>query len=751
MKPKFKMFIVALFFVIACMTVVACSNNSESDVVSITNKPENGIIAITDEKDQYQLSVSNAENLSWESSNENIAEVSDSGLLTLKNEGVTEITAFNEQMSDSFLLTVQDNRTYGALTITGLPENNELNLNSEAIQLNYNYEGDGDFSFSYLSSNPSVATVSAQGVLTPISQGSTTITVACNERLKLKTSVLLNVIGNRAETITIENIPAYNTILKGNSYELTVSVLPSDSMDSDIVWSSSDTDKAIINENGQITALNTGNVDITARLENNENISDTITLQIDELKDYSENFKYASIKDGMIVDIGPEITYQNSQAEIIEFEEDRALQLTTKANGQWNEFDIKFKGLSAGNYKFTLKFKVESGDYTGEIIKGSGAAFTTIWKTIKNNDDYSFYFNIDAVGDCNFKFTTVKTDASATVIIDDILLEKVASEIPAIQVKSSYSEDFNKAELASPYLVECNGTLFMPDSYTSVALVSDDNGGQALRITKSDKTEYGAIAYSFGEVPAGRYKLTLDLYGDKQEQVAIIQLFKLSWENGYLNGEVIHADDYIDKVASISRNTYELFISLSEDHTNFAFGLALNQNTSSSITIDNLKLEKLNCVEETFDGTIDSKNYGTDVPTGGYAGIYLAGRSTTSTVFSDGGAVAKQKNGSLTVTGDTSNWKAVYLNVGYVKAGTYKVSIDYTLSTGNFSGHIMVRKNNDTAVAYKTLNECKEEDSTYSFKITVEADIEKLLIGFASNQMDAFEITLDNFKFEELK
>ena len=113
------------------------------------------------------------------------------------------------------------------------------------------------------SSNPSVASISAAGLVTALSEGTTTITAAADgKKGECKVSVV------KAATVTEVKLDKTElTLFEGEEETLTATVIPSDAtLREEITWSSSNTHVATV-DGGKVTAVEMGSATISASLE----------------------------------------------------------------------------------------------------------------------------------------------------------------------------------------------------------------------------------------------------------------------------------------------------------------------------------------------------------------------------------------------------------------------------------------------------------------------------------------------------
>ena len=119
-----------------------------------------------------------------------------------------------------------------------------------------------DKSVTWSSSNPSVATVDAAGLLTAVAPGAADITVTTTDGGKtFTTSVTVN-----AKIIKVENVmvaPTSLTLTEGETFVLAGEVNPSNATDKSVSWSTSNSSVATVDASGKVTAVSAGTATIT--------------------------------------------------------------------------------------------------------------------------------------------------------------------------------------------------------------------------------------------------------------------------------------------------------------------------------------------------------------------------------------------------------------------------------------------------------------------------------------------------------
>lgn len=129
------------------------------------------------------------------------------------------------------------------LTLTILPENASVK------------------SGTWASSDEAVATVSQNGTVTAVAEGTAVITVTAGSK---SATCNVTVTAERIEIESIEISPAEVTLTQiGETAQLTVKIMPEDATYTDMTWTSSDESIATVTQEGLVTAVAEGNATLT--------------------------------------------------------------------------------------------------------------------------------------------------------------------------------------------------------------------------------------------------------------------------------------------------------------------------------------------------------------------------------------------------------------------------------------------------------------------------------------------------------
>ena len=166
--------------------------------------------------------------------------------------------------------------------------NENIKLNSDKISLDIGASFDlkitlipsnGNEIIKYESSDENIATISENGQIVGISEGTATIIVTV-EGTDLKKECSVSVSNN---IIIVNQLFVKSEDVKlnvGETYQLDVTVTPVNAVDKSLTFSSSKEDIATVSSEGVITALKDGNAKITIKSTSNPNVELVVRLSI---------------------------------------------------------------------------------------------------------------------------------------------------------------------------------------------------------------------------------------------------------------------------------------------------------------------------------------------------------------------------------------------------------------------------------------------------------------------------------------
>lgn len=228
------------------------------DTISISNQPSTMIVG---EKVALEWTVtyySGSSSVSWSSSDEDVLSAS-GGLLNAKSPGTTTVTATLHNGAKTFKVTVKE-IPVTSVSIAGAPERLELNqsapLSASIEPSNATYQ---DVTWS--SSNPEVAAVDASGRVSAVSPG--TAAIMLESKNGKKDTVSIEVFSVPPETVSFVGLGDAEMEI-GSSGTLQAKVLPDNTTDKTVNWSSSAPDIIAVSATGDYECLKEGSAVITA-------------------------------------------------------------------------------------------------------------------------------------------------------------------------------------------------------------------------------------------------------------------------------------------------------------------------------------------------------------------------------------------------------------------------------------------------------------------------------------------------------
>lgn len=236
-------------------------------------------------------------NLTWSSSDETVATVDETGLVTAVGAGEADVTV---SVADANISSTTHIKVVILPTGVEAPETLSLELNGEATKAlgaKMTPEDATDVKLAYLSSDESVATVDESGNVTAVGVGECTITTtivadttATAEDAGVDSEMLVVPENAKAETkvtvtTKVEQIALSKTegvLTVGNSVTITATVTPDNATNATVNWTSSDEKVATVDSNGKVTAVAAGNATIKATSESDGDVSADYALTVNK-------------------------------------------------------------------------------------------------------------------------------------------------------------------------------------------------------------------------------------------------------------------------------------------------------------------------------------------------------------------------------------------------------------------------------------------------------------------------------------
>lgn len=272
------------FYIVLCLLtlfLVACGG--EEGPVDPVVKPEDEI-SFTIEETSIALELGETKkltitkkgnkdfNLVFSSSNSEVVKVEE-GKLTAVSVGEATITiAIENKENTKKEIKVKVNEP--TLTLTGKSKM----LSNESQQLTYTLTSKLVETITWTSSNTEIATVDDKGNVVAIKGGKVTITAeAMTSKVKGTITIEIEQVIVNPESIKIETNS--EKVYLDTPLKLKATVLPTGA-NQEVIWSTTNTSRATIDEEGNVTILKSGKIVIKCVSKENENIKASITIEV---------------------------------------------------------------------------------------------------------------------------------------------------------------------------------------------------------------------------------------------------------------------------------------------------------------------------------------------------------------------------------------------------------------------------------------------------------------------------------------
>ena len=220
--------------------------------------------------------------VSWMTTNESVASVSSTGVLTANAAGVTSIVALYGSRSAKIVVIVRAEEAVvvnpTSLIING---SNFVNVNDTTVLTASPDKGSIVGGLIWSTSDESKATVNEFGVVTGVSVGvvQITATLANDPSVSNTFSLVVKEAETSGSPITSINLSGATEVLQGNKIKLNVNYTPS-TEPATFTYSSSNEAVATVSSAGWVTGISGGNVQITASLVGDPEKKATISITV---------------------------------------------------------------------------------------------------------------------------------------------------------------------------------------------------------------------------------------------------------------------------------------------------------------------------------------------------------------------------------------------------------------------------------------------------------------------------------------
>lgn len=201
--------------------------------------------------------------VSWSTSDNSVAGINSSGLLTANGIGMTKVTA--QVGGDKAEVLIKVTADYPFLVLPGVYSG----FAGETVQLETVYLGNQNPTYTYSSSDNNVLTVNSTGLVSLVAPGSAVIEVTSSLYPNNPFPVSILVWGDLSVSLPITRIkvnPSTQDMFRGDNVTLSATAydINDNTVTTSFSWSSMDNNVATVNSSGQVTAVGIGETKIKA-------------------------------------------------------------------------------------------------------------------------------------------------------------------------------------------------------------------------------------------------------------------------------------------------------------------------------------------------------------------------------------------------------------------------------------------------------------------------------------------------------
>ena len=214
-------------------------------------------------------------NVVWSSSDTTLATVDQTGKVTALAVGTVTISCVSEDNGTVAYCIIEITEPVTGLTLNTYYQ--EMVAGTKFVVVPTVLPNDApDKSVTFMSSDPEIATVDENGVVTALVGGTCEIVVTTNES-GIKATCTINV-KEYVESIEITGSPERLNV--NDSVTLGVTVETETASNKAVVWRSSNSAVATVDQGGKVTGVSAGNVVITATAADGGGVSDSVVIRV---------------------------------------------------------------------------------------------------------------------------------------------------------------------------------------------------------------------------------------------------------------------------------------------------------------------------------------------------------------------------------------------------------------------------------------------------------------------------------------
>jgi uncharacterized protein YjdB len=354
------------------------------------------------------------------------------------------------------------------------------------------------------SSNPNVASVNGEGVVTASDSGTATITVRTADGNKTATCAVTVTIPVTGVSLSQTSL---NLTVGGSPHTLTAAIAPANATNAAVTWSSSDTSKATVN-NGVVTAVAPGTATITVRTaDGNRTATCAVTVAAAAVSVTGVTLSPAAISltPGGTQTLTATITPSNATNQAVTWSSNNAGKASVDVNGTVTAFAAGTATITVttadGNHTATCAVTVTNPALTGTVtISGTAATGQTLTATIIDSNGSG----ARTIQWIRGESTNIGANQNTYVLVSD----DVGS---AIKVKVTYPAGFTGELMSAPTATvtapALTGTVSVSNAqlggtFTATISGSNGTGTRTVQWIRGASTNIGTNSLTYTPVAA---------------------------------------------------------------------------------------------------------------------------------------------------------------------------------------------------------------------------------------------------------
>lgn len=273
--------------------------------------------------------------VTWSSGNNEVATVSQEGLVTAVGVGTADITV---KANDGSEMSAICKVTVTPKLVTSIKLDNEeltiVRTHTRQLTVTVLPEDADDRSVVWSSGNEEVATVAETGLVTALKVGEASITATANDGSGVSATCVVTVTPKLAESISLNEMEL--TLERTATAQLTATVLPETADDRSVTWSSGNTAVAKVDKYGMVTAVGLGETVITAITDDGTDLTATCFVKVTPklVKSLSLSETELSIENGSAAQLTAIISPQDADDGSVAWTSNNTMAATVDATGR---------------------------------------------------------------------------------------------------------------------------------------------------------------------------------------------------------------------------------------------------------------------------------------------------------------------------------------------------------------------------------------------------------------------------------